>query len=162
MSSATNWNISTDIYDIVGQIDNLKKRFIEDEDETTLALGSFGFIGDTEAKKIQTAVVMSGELGNEMFPTRAKLDKNITTHAIYCNIGDINAIPSHMMLNLAIKESDLDNYMKSNKFIFDRNCPIYVGDYEFHLDYDLILTRYKAGTKSNWIYNAMYDRSAEN
>ena len=162
MSSATNWNISTDIYDIVGQIDNLKKRFIEDEDETTLALGSFGFIGDTEAKKIQTAVVMSGELGNEMFPTRAKLDKNITTHAIYCNIGDINAIPSHMMLNLAIKESDLDNYMKSNKFIFDRNCPIYVGDYEFHLDYDLILTRYKAGTKSNWIYNAMYDMSSEN
>ena len=39
---------------------------------------------------------MAGQLGNEMFPTRAKLDKNILAHAIYCNIGQINAIPAEM------------------------------------------------------------------
>ena len=51
MLSSTNnessqWNISTDIYDIVGTLDNLKSRFIDTEDETTLSLGIFGFIID--------------------------------------------------------------------------------------------------------------------
>ena len=80
MNSSTDWSISSDIYDIVGAVDNLKKKYIEDEDETTLALGIFGFLGDTEAKKIQTNVIMAGELGNEMFAQRAKLDKNITKY----------------------------------------------------------------------------------
>ena len=96
------WNISSDIYDIVGSLEDLKRRYIEDEDETTLALGIFGFLTDTEAKKIQTAVIMTGELGNEMFPQRAKLDKTITTHAMYCNVSDLNAEPSHAIINLAI------------------------------------------------------------
>ena len=32
------------------------------------ALGIFGFISDTEAKKIQINTIIAGELGNEMFP----------------------------------------------------------------------------------------------
>ena len=62
--ASSEWKISTDIYGIVDQIDSLKSRFIDDADETTLALGIFGFLGDTEAKKIQTATIMTGELGN--------------------------------------------------------------------------------------------------
>ena len=157
VNNTSEWAISADIYDIVGTIDNLKKKFIEDEDETTLALGIFGFIGDTEAKKIQTAVIMAGELGNEMFPQRAKLDKNVTTHAMYCNVDDMNANPSHIIINLAVRQEDLDVYMKDNKFIFDRTCPIYIGDYEFHFDYDIILSRTKNNQTGGWFYNAYYD-----
>ena len=156
------WNISADIYDIVGSLDNLKQRYIEDEDETTLALGMFGFLTDTEAKKIQTAVIMTGELGNEMFPQRAKLDKNITTHAMYCNVSDLNAEPAHAIINLAIKQSDLDLYMRDNKFVFDRTCPIYIGEYEFHLDYDIVLSRTKPNPKSDWFYSARYDMTNPN
>lgn len=162
MSKATDWNISNDIYDIVKSVDELKSSFIDDQEESTLALGIFGFLGATEAKKIQTAVVMTGELGNEMFPTRAKLDKNIVTHAIYCNIEDLNAIPSHITLNLAIKESDLDTYMENDEFIIDSTCPIYIGEYEFHFDYNIIISRYKRSEQSNWIYNARYDMSEVN
>ena len=97
------WNISTDIYDIVGSVNGLKQRYIEDEDETTLALGIFGFITDTESKKIQTSTIMTGQLGNEMFPTRANLTKNVLAHAIYNNIENINAIPAHMIINMGIK-----------------------------------------------------------
>lgn len=146
---------TTDIYSIVEQVDEIKKRYIEDEDETTLAVGLFGFIGDTEAKKIQTAIIGTGELGNEMFPQRAKLDKNIVTHAIYCNVDNLNAIPAHMIINLAIKVDDLDMYMKNNEFIFDHMCPIYVDKYEFHLDYDIILHRSMRNGK--YVYNAYYD-----
>ena len=161
-NSNTDWTISTDIYKIVESVDNLKKRYIADEDETTLALGIFGFIGDTEAKKIQTAAIMSSELSNEMFPARAKLDKNITTHAIYCNIDNMNAKPSYITLNIAIKESDLDTYMNDNEFIFDKTCPINIGDYEFHLDYDIILERNKKPGMTKYVYTARYDMDDKN
>ena len=161
-NNKSEWDISSDIYSIVNSIDGLKKRFIEDEDETTLALGIFGFLSDTEAKKIQTSIIMSGELGNEMFPQRAKLDKNIVTHAMYCNVDNLNATPSHTTINLAIKESDLDNYMKDNVFRFDRNCPIYIGEYEFHLDYDILLSRTRNTKNTDWYYNARYDLENEN
>ena len=51
--ATTDWNINSDIYDIMENIKSLQKRYIEDEEETTLSLGIFGFLADTEAKKIQ-------------------------------------------------------------------------------------------------------------
>ena len=75
--ASTDWNISTDIYDIVNSVNNVKKRYLPDEDETTLALGVFGFLTDTESKKIQTSTIMTGELGNEMFPLRSKRGKKL-------------------------------------------------------------------------------------
>ena len=173
MASNTNseWNINTDIYSIVDSVDALKAKYIDDQDETTLALSIFGFIGDTEAKKIQTSVIMAGELGNEMFASRAKLDKNILTHAIYSGIEGINAKPAHMTINVGIKESDLDQYMvvdedntEQETFIFDHNNPIYVGDYEFHFDYDITLRRIKRtlNSKEYYLYTALYDMDNTN
>lgn len=161
MDNKSMWDISTDIYKIVETVDNLKKRYI-DESETTLALGLPGFIGDLEAKKIQTAVIQTGELGNEMFPSRAKLDKNILTHAIYQNVQDINAEASYIVANIGIKVSDLDKHMKDNRFVFDRECPIYIGQYEFHFDYDVILERSQTATMSTYIYAARYDMTEVN
>ena len=161
-NSTTDWNISTDIYDISNSLNNLKKRYIDDEDETTLALGIFGYITDTEAKKIQTSTIMTGEMGNEMFPTRAKLTKNVLTHAIYSNIQDINATPSTITINIGLKVDDFENYMSDNgRFIFDSKCPIFIGDYEFHFDYDVILVRSETSSNS-FVYSAHYDMSVEN
>lgn len=160
---ATDWTINTDIYDIVDSIKNLQKRYIEDEDETTLSLGVFGFITDTEAKKIQTATIMAGQLGNEMFPTRAILTKNILTHAAYHNIEDINAIPATMSVTLCIKESDIDaNIVRTEtpsggiieSFTLDANNGIFVGDYEFHFDYDVKIIRQMVAGVYN--YSAQY------
>lgn len=167
--ASTEWNITTDIYDIVDSIEGIKKRYIDDEDETTLALGIYGFITDTEAKKIQTSVVMQGELGNEMFPTRAKLTKNVLTHALYNNITGVNATPAYITLNMAIKDSDFDSYMinkdEKEKFIIDKDCPIFVGGYEFHLEYDLIIDRTITDIDdkiNRYIYSAYYDMSDKN
>ena len=52
-TNQTEWSMNSDIYDIVDSIQDLQRRYIEDEDETTLSLGVFGFVTDTEAKKIQ-------------------------------------------------------------------------------------------------------------
>lgn len=155
------WDITTDIYDIVENVEALKSRYV-DEDSTTLALGIYGFIGDLESKKIQTAVIQTGELGNEMFPTRAKLEKNILTHAIYQNVTGINATPAYIVANIGIKISDLDKFMENGKFVFDRNCPIYVGEYEFHFDYDVILQRNQTAQMSSPVYSARYDMDIPN
>lgn len=167
--ASTDWKITTDIYDIVDSIEGIKKRYIDDEDETTLALGIYGFITDTEAKKIQTSVVMQGELGNEMFPTRAKLTKNVLTHALYNNISGVNATPAYITLNMAIKDTDFNEHMINTdgkeRFVIDKDCPIFVGGYEFHLDYDLIIDRTLNDIDDNidkYIYSAHYDMSNEN
>ena len=160
----TDWNISNDIYDIVSSVNNLQKRYIEDETEATLALGLYGFLADTESKKFQTSVIMTGKLGNEMFPTRAQLTKNVLTHAIYNNIPDINATPAKVMLNMGIKVDDIDKYAINNKFIFDSTCPIFIGSYEFHFDYDIIITRNNIGStdEPRYVYSAQYDMTEEN
>lgn len=166
-TNPTDWNISTDIYGIVESISKVKQRYIDDEDETTLALGIFGFLTDTEAKKIQTSTIMTGRLGNEMFPLRANLTKNVLAHAIYNNIEDINAVPSHMVINIGIRTDDLDNYIFDNKFTFDAKSPIFIGDYEFHFDYDIVLVRsqvtsVKRADEPQYVYSAHYDMSIPN
>lgn len=161
--STTKWDISTDIYGIRSTIEDLKKRYVDNVDEETLALGIFGFIGDLEAKKIQVATIMTGQLGNEMFPTRAKLSKNILTHAIYQNISDINAKPAELVVQLAIRVSDMEAHMKNNQFVFDRTCPIMIGSkYEFHLDYDVILQKTQSAAMVKPVYSARYDMSHHN
>ena len=152
---STEWNINSDIYDIVGSVNDLKKRYIEDEDETTLSLGIFGFMADTEAKKIQTSVIMAGQLGNEMFPTRAILTKNVLTHASYNGISNINAIPAIMTISICVKESDIDTYInEDNEFFLDSSAPIFIGDYEFHFDYDIKIFRKQ--TPTGYSYSAQY------
>lgn len=161
----TDWNISNDIYDIVESVNNLQKRYIEDENEATLALGLYGFLADTESKKIQTSVIMTGKMGNEMFPARAQLTKNVLTHAIYNNIPDINAVPAQIMFNMGIKVRDIDAYAINNRFIIDCKAPIFIGSYEFHFDYNIIITRNNISTdpgEPKYAYSAQYDMSEEN
>lgn len=159
---STKWDISTDIYGIRSLVEDLKKRYVDDVDEETLALGLFGFIGDVESKKIQSAIIMTGELGNETFPTRAKLTKNILTHAIYQNISNINAVPARLTVNFGIKVSDMEKFMINKQYVFDRTCPIYIGDYEFHFDYDVILQVSQNAELATPVYSARYDMSHKN
>lgn len=157
----TDWSINTDIYDILSSIKNVQKRYIEDEDETTLSLGIFGFIADTEAKKIQTATILAGQLGNEMFPTRANLTKNVLAHATFNGITDINAIPASITITICVKTKDIDKYKIDNIFYLDASTPIYIGNYEFHLDYDVKIKKIKV-KDNDYSYSAQYITVDEN
>lgn len=157
----SDWTINSDIYDIVSNINDLQKRYIEDEDETTLSLGVFGFISDVEAKKIQTSIIMTGQLGNEMFPTRSMLTKNVLTHAAYNGISDINATPARITITLCTKVSDImSNSYEDGFFYFDHLTPIYIGNMEFHFDYDIKITKRKIN--GVWSYSAQYIVTDEN
>lgn len=160
-TSLTDWNINTDIYEISNNINKLQKRYIEDEDETTLSMGIFGFIADTESKKIQIATIMAGQLSNEMFPTRANLTKNVLTHAVYHNIEGINAVPAKMSITFCVKVDDISKYIdENNHFYLEADSPIFIDSYEFHFDYDIMITRKK--TSNGWSYSAQYIVTDEN
>ena len=162
---------NTDIYDITSSINELIKRFVGEEDEETLALDLYGFITSLESKKIQTAVMMTSELSNEVFPSRAKIDKNVITHAIMQNITNINATPSSMVVTIGIQESDITSYLDEkggNVFRIDADelsIQLYESEeddvkYEFHIDYDIILTR--NSVDGEYVYSAIYDMDRKN
>lgn len=156
-STPNEWSVSSDIYDIVSSLENLKTNYIQDQDETTLAMGLFGFITDTEAKKIQTSIEMTGEYGNEMFPSRANLTKNVLVHAMYNNIQDINAVPARIVLNIGIKVADFEKHAVNNQFFLDASQPVFLDEYEFHFDYDIVINRYKGEeANSEYLYSAHY------
>lgn len=154
--------VSSDIYNVAGLVDDIKKAFLPNESEDTLSIGTYGYFGAVQSKRLQTQVRMTGEIGNEVFPSRARLERNVITHAIMANIEDINAIPAKMTAFLTIKEKDVsDLFDNNNTFVIDREIPIYLGDYEFHLEYDVILQRiYLQGNR--YAYTAQYDITREN
>lgn len=149
--------VNSDIYNLSKLVDDVKSVFIPNETDETLAVGMYGYIGAIESHRLQTQVQMTGELCNEVFPSRARLSRNVITHAIMTNIEDINAIPAKMTAFLAIKEIDIvDLFDGDNNFIIDRECPIYVGDFEFHLEYDIKLKRIYIEKKHSYAYTAQY------
>lgn len=161
--ATTDWNINSDIYDIMSSIKEVQKRYIEDEDETTLSLGVFGFISDTEAKKIQTATILAGQLGNEMFATRANLTKNVLAHATFNGINDINAVPANITITICVKIDDINKYIDidTDCFYLEADAPIFIDKYEFHLDYDVRIKRIKLKDNS-YSYSAQYVTTDEN
>lgn len=158
--------INTDIYNIVDLVDNVKKLYMPNEQESALSVGMYGYIGAIESKRLQTQIMMTSELANEPFPSRARLDRNVITHAIMANIEDINAIPAKMNALISLKESNIANFFNSNnEFVIDRDIPIYLGEYEFHLEYDIIVKRIyinNSGNGKSATYTARYDISRKN
>ena len=150
--------VNSDIYNSAQLVEDIKKTFLPNESDETLAISTYGYFGAIEAARLQTQVMMTGELCNEVFPSRARLERNIITHAIMANIEDINAIPAKMTAFLAIKASDIaDSFDSNNIFVVDRECPIYIGDFEFHLEYDIKLKRIYIEKKKSYTYTAQYD-----
>lgn len=160
--------LSSDVYSIADAVNNLKSQYVN-EDEQTLAMGIFGYIGSMETAKIQTAITMASELSNEVFPNRAKYDRNIITHAMLYDIVDIDATPATIPAVIYIKKSDIELYSVDDKFIIDKNCSIFIDDpddesadsYEFHLFYDVILSKVTINYGEE-VYTARYDNSVVN
>ena len=153
--------LSTDIYELVSSVKDLEERYIDEESPETLALGIYGYLADMHATLLQNSIITAGELGNELFPSRAKFERNVIAHAIIQNIENINAVPATISAILGIFEDDFDKYMVSDKFIIDKEIPFGVGDYEYHLEYDVIVSRTILPNNKN-SYSAMYDMTLTN
>ena len=154
--------LSSDIYDIADYINQVKKDYIP-EDESTLILGIFGYLGDILTKTTQNNIVMSAETSNEGIGIKAKYEKNIIAHAFTAGIKNIYAIPSTMTVLMAFNEAELfpESNSTSQKFVFDSNNKIFFGDFEFHPDYNILITKTRLNSTTatgqpRYAYSAQY------
>ena len=157
---ATNFDPS--IYNIHQMVNNIAKQYVPDQSEDTLALGMFGYIGDIAALQIQNDIILNSELGNELWPSRAKYEKNVIAHSITQNIVDINAVPATMQILLQLEESKLDPLFVDDIFTIDKEYSFFIGDFEYHLEYDLKLQRSLIADQGYYIYSARYDMNRKN
>ena len=132
--------LDNDIYNITETVTDLQKSYM-DEDESILAVGTNGFLADTLSLQIQNSIIVTSQLGNELFPGRAKFEKNVISHAIVQNITDINATPAKMVAILGIEEDSLTRNLINDSFTIDKDINFSVESFEFHLDYDIIITK---------------------
>lgn len=161
-------DLTSDVYGINLYINEIKKRFTPEVTEDTLQLGIFGYLGQVFSDTVQNTVVMASEFSNESIPTKAKFEKNIIAHALGLGITDINAIPATFDVLLTFVEDDISNWWTKGKnngeetaweFTFDKETPIYIGDFEFHTDYDILIKKIKlvnSGQKNKFSYTAKY------
>ena len=164
-----NENLSTDIYGVNEYVNNIKKNYITDVNEDTLMLGIFGYLGQIHSDMLQNSIIMASEFSNESIATKAKFEKNIIAHALGLGITDINAVPAQMDVLLTFIENDIINWANAITadgeelpwtFVFDKDNPIYFGDYEFHTDYDIVIKKVEVttqGPKKRFAYTAQYD-----
>lgn len=155
--------LSSDIYKVQEFNEELIKSNI-DEDESTLAIGIFGYLEDAFSHMMQNNIIVSSEYINEMFPTRVKYEKSIMDYAMLYNVNEINATPSTMNVVLCLLESEVEEILRTKTdetFIIDRDQAFYFGEYEFHLEYDIELKRSRLQDKTI-MYTATYNTSTKN
>ena len=155
--------LGSDIYKIQEFNEELLKTNIN-EDSSTLAIGIFGYLEDAFSHIMQNNIIVSSEYINEMFPTRVKYEKSIMDYAMLYNVNEINATPSTMNVVLCLLESEVENVLRTRTdetFIIDRDQAFYLGEFEFHLEYDIELKRSKLQDKTI-MYTATYNTNPKN
>ena len=174
MSVENNTNLTTDIYGINKYVNEIKKSFTPEVNEDTLMLGIFGYTGQVFSDLLQNTIIMASEFSNESIPTKAKFEKNIIAHALGLGITDINAVPAQFDVLLTFIEDDIINWANAKTidgkekgwtFIFDKDTPIYIGDFCFHTDYDIKIEKIKVdntGSENSFAYTAKYLIDIEN
>lgn len=154
-------DLGADIYKISELVSNIQKKYMEDIDEDTLTMGIYGYMNEVYSTNLQNNIIMASEWGNEAFPLRAKFEKTILTNAITYNITDINATPAKMTVMIGFIEKELQEKMINSKYVINRENRIMIGDYEFHLDYDVIITK-STLVDGTTAYSARYDIVKDN
>ena len=154
---------NTDQYNLASLIMDVEKQYVDDGEET-LSVGMYGYMNAIFRRMMYNQIKLSSELSNEAFPTRARFDRNVLTHATFNNITDIHAVPSYMEILLCVPEEDFNKFLENNDtdtLIISKDCKIFIEEFEFHLDYDIKLSR-KTVLNNQMVYTAMYDISVEN
>lgn len=161
-------NLTSDVYGIGAFINEIQKEFTPEVSQETLLLGTFGYLNRMFSDTVQNTIVMASEFSNESIPIKAKFEKNIIAHALGMGITDINAIPAQIEVLLTFIEDDIIRWANAKdadgndlpwEFIFDKDTPIYLGNYPFYIDYDIRIRKIRlsnSGSTNKFTYTAKY------
>lgn len=153
--------LSSDVYEITQLIEDIKTRNISGVDQLTLAMSIFGYFSEVTSSMMQSAIVMASEYSNEAIPVKAKFEKNIITHALALGIEKLNAQPAVIDLMMFFPEDIVIANMINNKLTLDKDMALTINGYEYHLDYDVIISRSKLPS-GEYVYTGQYDMSRTN
>lgn len=153
--------LDTDIYNLSDVAITVQKQHMELETDRTRAIGINGYFSDINSLQLQNATIVASEMANEMWPARAKFEKNVIAHALIYGINDINAVPATIRVHIGIPEKTIDQLLTNDKVTLDKESAIYIGGYEFHLQYDLMIIR-NIIENNEVVYTAMYDINRKN
>ena len=154
--------INTDIYTLTKTVDEIQQQHMPNETQNTRAVSINGYFNDIHATQLQNAAIMVSELSNEMWPSRAKYEKNVLAHSIIQNITDINATPSHVDVYIGLDLRQItEKYMKSDRFTLDKDTIFNIGGREFHLPYDLLIVRSTLASEKE-VYSARFIMGRKN
>lgn len=155
--------LSNDVYEISNFVETLRANTISDLSDTASMVGIYGHMNEITTQSLQNTLIVASETSNETIATRAKFAKNVLAHAFNLGIKSICATPAVMTLMIYLPISSIeDNWASENidtgksVFIFDKDIPISVDRFEFHADYDILITRVKLSS-GKYQYSAMYD-----
>lgn len=148
-------NLNVDVYNISEFVNDIKNQFVNLPEET-MFMGIFGYTNEVYSNMLQNSLIIAAEYANEGIPVKAKFEKNIITHALSLGITGINAVPATMSVLLGFMEKDIVNLMKDDTFIFDKDSNIYIENFEFHTEYDIIITR-NLLPNGEYTYTARYN-----
>lgn len=154
---------STDIYSTREAIDDLKREFIEEESSETLELSTYGFLGASLAKMTSATIRVASEKANEVFYSKARLQSSIYMHSKQNEIN-VTATPAYMNILLCLVEEDINRLFEAatdNFIVIDSACIFKIGDYEYHLDYPIIISK-RTMINNKTVYTARYDISDVN
>lgn len=172
--------LSTDIYEIAAFYDNIRKSNIPDVSETASIVGIFGYMQEMFSQTLQNTLIAVSETSNESIATKAQFSKNVIAHAINLGITDINASPAVMGLMIYLPVEYMNEVFDtieyktikingvetetpvSSNFVLDRLVPFRIGEFEYHLDYDVIIKKFTKTSPVDSLttvttYTAMYD-----
>ena len=161
MANKNTTNFDPSIYSIQETVNDIAKQYMPDESDDTLALGLFGYIEDIVSLQIQNDIILNSELGNELWPSRAKYDKNVIAHSIIQNIVDINAKPAILQIHLGFEEDKISSLFINDVFTIDKEYTFNIGTFDFHLEYDIKLQRSMVSS-GQYVYSARYDMNRKN
>lgn len=161
MANKNTTNFDPSIYSIQETVNDIAKQYMPDESDDTLALGLFGYIEDIVSLQIQNDIILNSELGNELWPSRAKYDKNVIAHSIIQNIVDINAKPAILQIHLGFEEDKISSLFINDIFTIDKEYTFSIGTFDFHLEYDIKLQRSMVSS-GKYVYSARYDMNRKN
>lgn len=153
--------ITPNIYKISKTISDLQNEFIDEVNEDVLVTSMFGFMHSALSEISQNQINLASAYGNESIHLLAKMDKTILTECISYSIKNVNAVPATMNVMIGMIKSELDSIMTMGKFRISKNCPIYIGKYEFRLEHDIVISKKEIPNKES-VYTAIYDIESTN
>lgn len=151
--------LTTDIYDIAGTVLDLQKKFYDDVDEDTLTVSQYGYQAAQFTKVMRNQTILTSEWAKENINTKAQFDSTVLTKSIEFEIRDILAHPAYMDVIISFDEEKLLKAMVNNQITISRSNIINVGDFEYHLDYDILIQSEKL-LNGEYIYTARYNMNS--